>query len=175
MKRLHVHVGVKQLEEGIKFYSALFGAEPVKRKPDYAKWMLDDPRVNFAISTRASRPGVDHLGIQVDDAAELSEIRGRLQAAELATFSEGETVCCYARSEKSWVADPAGTPWEAYRTMEDAEVYHATESASGACCAPVPAPLLNVIANSAPGGQVGQAGQAGRCGTPAAAAKSSCC
>jgi catechol 2,3-dioxygenase-like lactoylglutathione lyase family enzyme len=163
MKRLHVHVGVKQLDEGIKFYSALFGAEPVKRKADYAKWMLDDPHVNFAISTRASQAGVDHLGIQVDDAAELAEIRGRLKAAELATFNEGETVCCYARSDKSWVADPAGTAWEAYQTMEDAEVYHgapAEGATQSACCAPEPAgkgSLLNII-QSAPAVAMGKSG-----------------
>jgi hypothetical protein len=117
----------------------VFGAPPVKAKSDYAKWMLDDPRVNFAISTRATK-GVDHLGIQVDAEEELTEIRERVKAAEFAVFHEGETVCCYARSEKSWVQDPAGVAWEAYRTMEDAQVFSskAAPSASG-CCAEKPA------------------------------------
>jgi catechol 2,3-dioxygenase-like lactoylglutathione lyase family enzyme len=144
MKRLHIHVGVEKLEEAIRFYSTLFGAEPVKTKADYAKWMLEDPRVNFAISTRASRKGVDHLGIQVDEDSELEALRGRLQAADMTTFDEGETVCCYSRSDKSWLRDPAGIAWEAYRTMEDVQVFHAgdTPAAEGsACCPPPKAPI----------------------------------
>jgi len=137
MKRFHIHVGVNNLDESIRFYSALFGAEPEKRKPDYAKWMLDDPRVNFAISTRTSESGLDHLGIQADEEHELTELRDRLKAADMAIFEEGETVCCYARSEKSWVQDPSGIAWEAYRTMEDAQLFsdqrHQVESA---CCTP---------------------------------------
>ena len=140
MKRIHIHVGVEKLDESIRFYSALFGAQPVKIKADYAKWMLDDPRVNFAISTRVSKNGVDHLGIQVDDNDELAEICERVKAAELAVFDEGETVCCYARSEKSWVQDPAGVAWEAYRTMEDAQVFSSKAAAgASACCAEQPA------------------------------------
>ncbi len=142
MKRMHVHVGVDSIPEAVRFYSALFGAEPVKLKPDYAKWMLDDPRLNFAVSTRVSTRGVDHLGIQVEEENALQELRARLQAAEMTTFDEGETVCCYARSEKSWLKDPAGVPWEAYRTMEDAQVFHGRDRAvsdAGACCAPDPA------------------------------------
>ena len=136
MKRIHIHIGVEKLDESIRFYSAIFGAEPVKTKPDYAKWMLEDPRVNFAISTRASKNGVDHLGIQVDDNDELQEIRTRLKAADLAVFEEGETVCCYAKSEKSWVQDPAGIAWEAYRTMEDAQIFSSKGAVSvSACCA----------------------------------------
>jgi catechol 2,3-dioxygenase-like lactoylglutathione lyase family enzyme len=136
MKCIHIHIGVEKLEESIRFYSAIFGAEPVKTKPDYAKWMLEDPRVNFAISTRASKNGVDHLGIQVDENDELQEIRTRLKAADLAVFEEGETVCCYAKSEKSWVQDPAGIAWEAYRTMEDAQIFSSKGAASvSACCA----------------------------------------
>jgi catechol 2,3-dioxygenase-like lactoylglutathione lyase family enzyme len=123
MKRFHIHVGVEKLDESIRFYSALFGAEPVKRKPDYAKWLLEDPRVNFAISTRAKKNGMDHLGIQVEEEGELTELRERLKAADMAVVEEGETVCCYARSDKSWVQDPAGIPWEAYRTMEDAQLF----------------------------------------------------
>jgi catechol 2,3-dioxygenase-like lactoylglutathione lyase family enzyme len=137
MKRFHLHIGVDHLEEAIVFYSRLFGADPVKRKPDYAKWMLEDPRVNLAISTRASTKGVDHLGIQVEGEQELDEIRHRLKAGNLPVGEEGETLCCYAKSDKSWVLDPAGVPWEAYRTMEDAEIFSGSSGAAeGACCAP---------------------------------------
>ncbi|MDP9196190.1 MAG: VOC family protein [Pseudomonadota bacterium] len=137
MKRLHVHISVDNLADSMNFYSALFGAQPVRTKPDYAKWMLDDPRVNFAISTRAGKKGVDHLGIQVDDASELAALRDQLSEADLTTHSEGEAVCCYARSEKSWVTDPNGIPWEAYHTMENAQVFFSKEDKSkGVCCAP---------------------------------------
>lgn len=136
MKRMHIHVGVKNLSDSIRFYTALFGAEPVKTKPDYAKWMLDDPRVNFAISTRVSKVGIDHLGIQVDDAAELNTIRDQLSKASLTTHGDGETTCCYAKSEKSWVEDPNGLAWEAYHTMEDAQVFSTAPSESQPCCAP---------------------------------------
>lgn len=137
MKRIHIHVGVDDLDRSIRFYSALFGAEPVKTKTDYAKWMLDDPGVNFAISTRARKSGVDHLGLQTDEESELQEVRDRLRSADMATFDEGETVCCYARSDKSWVQDPAGIAWEAYRTMADAQVFDDQEAAGEeACCTP---------------------------------------
>lgn len=141
MKRLHIHIGVKSLEDSIRFYSALFGAEPVKTKDDYAKWMLDDPRVNFAISTRPGKAGVEHLGIQVDDGDELDALRAQLSAANLSTHDDGETVCCYAKSEKSWVTDPDGVAWEAYHTMADADYFKDTpvEQPTGqttACCAP---------------------------------------
>ncbi len=116
MKRMHIHVGVDNLEQSIGFYSALFGADPVKTKSDYAKWMLDDPRINFAISTKVEK-GVDHLGLQVDDDSELQVLRKRLKNAELSLFDEGETTCCYARSDKSWVKDPSDIAWEAYKTM----------------------------------------------------------
>jgi catechol 2,3-dioxygenase-like lactoylglutathione lyase family enzyme len=140
MKRLHLHVGVKNLEESIRFYSVLFGAEPVKVKGDYAKWMLEDPRINFAISTRTKNKGVDHLGLQVDEPEELEAVRNHLKQADTAMLNEGETVCCYARSDKSWVRDPDGLAWEAYHTMEDAELFSAkTEAAAQpngkACCA----------------------------------------
>ena len=125
MKRMHIHVGVERLDESIRFYSALFGAEPVKTMDDYAKWMLEDPRVNFAISTRTDRTGVDHLGLQVEHDSELEELRARLRTAEMAVFDEGETLCCYARSDKSWVTDPAGIAWEAYKTMEDVQFFDA--------------------------------------------------
>lgn len=139
MKRLHVHVSVESIESSVKFYSALFGAAPVKQKPDYAKWLLEDPRVNFAISAQGRKPGVDHFGIQVDEESELTEVRERIDKAEMATFDEGETTCCYAKSDKTWVTDPAGLPWEAYRTMGDAEIFHEVKveaKTSAGCCAP---------------------------------------
>lgn len=138
MKRLHMHIGVEQLEEAIQFYSKLLGTEPVKRKADYAKWMVDDPRVNLAISTRAATKGVDHLGIQVDEEQELNDIRQRFKAGNLPVADEGETLCCYAKSDKTWVLDPAGLPWEAYRTMEDIEVFSThSAQANTACCEPM--------------------------------------
>jgi catechol 2,3-dioxygenase-like lactoylglutathione lyase family enzyme len=137
MKRIHIHLGVEKLDDSIRFYSALFGTGPVKTKADYAKWMLEDPRVNFAISTRASKIGVDHLGIQVEENDELEEVRERLKTGDLTVFDEGETVCCYANSEKSWVQDPVGIPWEAYRTMEDAQIFSSKMATNEtACCTP---------------------------------------
>ena len=123
MKRLHVHVSVDRIDTAIEFYTALFAVEPTVRKDDYAKWMLDDPRVNFAISTRTQAAGVEHLGIQVDDEAELAEVYARLDKAGGDIFEEGATTCCYARSEKSWIADPAGVQWEVFRTFGDSTVY----------------------------------------------------
>jgi len=123
MKRLHLHMGVEKLDASIKFYSALFGAEPVKVKEDYAKWMLDDPYINFAISTRSGKQGLDHLGLQVDDSTALDALRQQLSSANLSTHSDGETTCCYAKSEKSWVTDPDGIAWEAYHTMDDAQMF----------------------------------------------------
>ncbi len=136
MKRMHIHVGVEKIDEAIRFYNVLFGAEPAKVKSDYAKWMLDDPRINFAISTRSGKKGVDHLGLQVDEENELSELRSRLNKADLGVEHEGEGVCCYAKSDKSWVTDPAGIAWEAYRTMEDAQMFSAKADSQSACCAP---------------------------------------
>src|SRR5580658_4545534 len=127
MKRFHVHVSVDDLAQSIRFYSTLFAAEPSVVKDDYAKWMLDDPRVNFAISTggegSAPHVGVSHLGIQVEDAAELGEIYERLGRAERPVIEEPGTVCCYARSDKQWVADPAGVAWETFLTHEQVTVY----------------------------------------------------
>jgi len=132
MKRLHIHVGVDDIEQAITFYSALFGAEPVKIKGDYAKWLLEDPRINFAISTGTETVGVNHLGIQVDEETELAELTGRLTEAGLPVWEAGETECCYARSEKAWIKDSAGIPWEAYRTMGDvARYYGASEEPVG--------------------------------------------
>ena len=123
MKRLHVHIAVDDLEAAAKFYSTLFDAEPSVRKADYAKWMLEDPRVNLAISQRGAKSGVEHLGIQVEDEAELADVYQRLSAAGRPVLDEGETVCCYAQSEKSWVSDPAGVAWEVFLTHGEAAVY----------------------------------------------------
>ena len=112
MKRMHVHVGVEDLDRSISFYSALFATQPAVVKPDYAKWMLDDPRVNFAISTRGKQPGLDHLGIQVESQDELQEVYARLRKAGGTIIEQGQTACCYAKSEKSWIDDPAGISWE---------------------------------------------------------------
>jgi catechol 2,3-dioxygenase-like lactoylglutathione lyase family enzyme len=137
MKRIHIHVGVERLDHSIRFYSALFGAEPVKTKTDYAKWMLEDPRINFAISTRADKKGVDHLGLQVDEDSEMAELRERFAKADMAVYDEGETTCCYARTDKSWVQDPSGIAWEAYKSMEDVQLFSANEPLSGdVCCTP---------------------------------------
>jgi catechol-2,3-dioxygenase len=136
MKRIHLHVGVKNIEESIQFYSTLFGQKPSKQKSDYAKWMLEDPKVNFAISTLTGTIGVDHLGIQVDEPKELKEITQRLEKAELEVADTGESTCCYARSEKSWITDPAGIPWETYRTMADIEVFKEKQAESEATCCP---------------------------------------
>jgi lactoylglutathione lyase len=140
MKRFHVHVHVADLAQSIAFYSKLFAAEPTRRESDYAKWMLDDPRINFAISARGGAVGVDHLGFQTDDAAELAELKGRAQAADMALLDEGETTCCYARSEKHWVTDPQGVAWEHFHTLADVPVFseHQAEAATqaSACCAP---------------------------------------
>lgn len=146
MKRLHLHVTVPDLSQSIHFYETLFGAAPSVVKDDYAKWMLEDPRVNFAISTRDRAPGLDHVGIQVDSAAELGELSGRLKAAGAQTFDEEATTCCYAQSDKSWVSDPAGMRWETFYTFGEATTYGedaaqaALEAASGACCGPAAKP-----------------------------------
>jgi hypothetical protein len=142
MKRLHVHVSVDDLAPSIRFYSTLFAAAPSVVKLDYAKWMLDDPRVNFAISTRAGRAGgFSHLGIQVDDVDELADVYGRLRAADRPTVERQNTTCCYARSDKQWIADPQGVPWEAFYTHGEATVYGEgsldelwAKSAPAGCC-----------------------------------------
>ena len=142
MKRLHVHVGVNDLDQSIRFYSTLFGSEPTVTKPDYAKWMLDDPRVNFAISAGShARKGIEHLGIQVESGDELGEVYGRLKSADRPVLEEGQTTCCYAKSEKSWVTDPDGVVWEAFFTNGEATVYGDspaldTISSETKCCEP---------------------------------------
>ena len=124
MKRLHVHVGVADLDQSIRFYSTLFAAEPSVVKDDYAKWMLDDPRVNFAISAgQHDSKGIQHLGVQAENVDELGEVYGRLKSAERPVLEEGRTTCCYAKSEKSWTADPDGVVWEAFYTDGEATTY----------------------------------------------------
>jgi len=141
MKRFHVHMSVADLDQSIRFYSTLFASAPTVVKPDYAKWMLDDPRVNFAISTHGGRAaGLDHLGIQVENGQELAEVYGRLKAADRPVLEEGKTTCCYARSEKSWIADPAGVVWETFHTTGESTTYGTSAPierlAEGACCGP---------------------------------------
>jgi len=123
MKRMHVHVSVEDIANAVGFYSALFAAKPAVVKDDYAKWMLEDPRVNFAISTRGRAPGLDHLGIQVESAGELQEVYARLREAGGAILEQGHTTCCYAKSEKSWIDDPAGISWETFHTTAEATDY----------------------------------------------------
>lgn len=145
MKRMHIHVGVENLDASIKFYSTLFAAEPTVTKDDYAKWMLDDPRVNFAISSENhATKGIEHLGIQAENPDELQQVFSRLRQADAPVLEEGQTTCCYAKSEKSWISDPDGVVWEAFYTNGESVVYgdspslsavsaHASETS---CCAP---------------------------------------
>jgi catechol 2,3-dioxygenase-like lactoylglutathione lyase family enzyme len=141
MKRLHVHVAVQDLQQSIRFYSALFAAAPVVSKEDYAKWMLDDPRVNFAISTRGGKSGVDHLGIQAESEEELAELGSRLAQADVAITEQKGATCCYAKSDKYWTLDPQGVAWESFHTLESAPVYGKEAGIreiqhKAACCAP---------------------------------------
>jgi catechol 2,3-dioxygenase-like lactoylglutathione lyase family enzyme len=166
MKRLHVHVAVENLDQSIRFYSQLFATDPTVRKDDYAKWMLDDPRVNFAISARARRAGIEHLGIEVENREELAEVYARLQRAEGPVREEGVTTCCYAKSEKSWIEDPQGVKWEAFLTTGESTVYGSDAprlESESKCCEP----------NSSRA----QAGEAACCAPSSKAAESSaiCC
>jgi hypothetical protein len=139
MKRFHVHVHVADLGQSIGFYSTMFGAAPARVETDYAKWMLDDPALNFAISTRGAAPGIDHLGLQTDDPAELATLKSRAEAAGAALLDEGTTTCCYARSEKHWVTDPTGIAWEHFHTLQSIPVFREASAEAGACC-PADAP-----------------------------------
>ncbi|MFM8332139.1 MAG: ArsI/CadI family heavy metal resistance metalloenzyme [Candidatus Methylumidiphilus sp.] len=140
MKRLHVHIAVEHLDESIRFYSALFQAEPNVRQADYAKWLLDDPRVNFAISSRGAKPGLDHLGLQVDSDEELESVNHQLEAAALPVTAQKQAACCYAESDKYWTVDPQGIPWEAFHTLAAIPVFGQdtaiTVQPTSACCAP---------------------------------------
>ena len=139
MNRFHVHLNVADIAGSVSFYTELFGAPPSVRKDDYAKWMLEDPRINFAISTWSGKRGVDHLGFQTDDAAELAELKARAQAADMALLDEGETTCCYARSDKHWVTDPQGIAWEHFHTLDGIATFSEDSAGvpqqAGACCA----------------------------------------
>jgi catechol 2,3-dioxygenase-like lactoylglutathione lyase family enzyme len=141
MKRFHVHVSVDNLQKNIGFYSSIFGAQPSVVKEDYAKWMLEDPRVNFAISTRGRKVGLDHLGIQAEGAAELEEIGARLAQADVSVLPQKNASCCYAKSDKYWTIDPQGIAWESFHTLDTVPVYGEdtqtkARSATAACCAP---------------------------------------
>jgi hypothetical protein len=143
MKRFHVHVAVHDLEQSVRFYSALFAAEPTVKKDDYAKWQLDDPRVNFAISAQAKKTGLDHLGIQAEDSAELEQLRVRLAQAAVSILEQKGASCCYARSDKYWTIDPQGIAWESFHTLDSVPVYGEDKraqpaKAKSACCAPSP-------------------------------------
>ena len=143
MKRFHVHVAVHDVAQSIRFYSALFGAKPAVEKPDYAKWMLDDPRVNFAISARGSKAGLDHLGIQAENGEELEDIGSRLAQADVSTTAQKGASCCYAKSDKYWTIDPQGVAWESFHTLDSVPLYGseirptAAPATKAACC---PAP-----------------------------------
>ena len=143
MKHFHVHLHVQDLARSIGFYSQLFNVQPARVEADYAKWMLDDPAVNFAISTHGNASGIDHLGIQTDDVEDLAELKAHAEAAGITLRDEGSTRCCYARSEKHWVTDPQGIAWEYFNTVENIPVFReALDSAaqSPACCTPSPHP-----------------------------------
>jgi catechol 2,3-dioxygenase-like lactoylglutathione lyase family enzyme len=157
MKRFHVHVAVDDLAANIRFYSTVFGMPPTVRKTDYAKWMVEDPRINFAISSRGAKAGLDHLGLQVDSDAELETLRAQVAAAEIAALGQPQATCCYARSDKYWISDPQGIAWETYHTLAEAQVFSAdTAPAVGAaaakpeevtaCCAPRPEPIAVAVA-----------------------------
>lgn len=138
MNRFHIHLSVQDLEANIRFYSAVFGMEPSVRKDDYAKWMVEDPRINFAISTRQSATGVNHLGIQVDSDEALATLRDRAAGAALGVRDEKGAECCYALSDKYWLTDPQGIPWETYHTLDSIPMFGSSEAAQSgeACCAP---------------------------------------
>ena len=168
MKRFHVHVHVDDLAKSIAFYSKLFAAEPTRIEGDYAKWMLEDPRINFAISTRGSKAGIDHLGFQTDDPEELAALKARAEAADLALLDEGQTTCCYARSEKHWVTDPQGIAWEHFHTLGDIPVFSesraatpatpaalpqaAADAGQAACCPPPRGKAVPIAVKAAPAG-----------------------
>ncbi len=139
MKRFHVHVSVTDLTRSIGFYSKLFGVDPTVTKTDYAKWMLDDPRINFAISTREGKAGLNHLGFQVDSNEELAQLRERAKSADIAAIEELGAACCYAQSDKHWIEDPQGIAWETFHTLGDIPVFGKPEvqvDPGSSCCSP---------------------------------------
>jgi catechol 2,3-dioxygenase-like lactoylglutathione lyase family enzyme len=164
MKRFHVHIRVDDLKASIAFYERLFSAPPTRLETDYAKWMLDDPRVNFAISTRGGQPGLDHLGFQTDTAEELVQLKDQAQSADMALIDEGQTSCCYAQSDKHWITDPQGIAWEHFHTLGNIPVFHenrVAQASSAVCCAP-------------PTAQAAAASSA-CCGPTSSSSSSSCC
>jgi len=193
MKRFHVHVAVDDLAQSTRFYSALFGATPAVSKPDYAKWMLDDPRINFAISQRGQSPGINHLGLQVDSDDELAALKHAHDDARLGAIEEGETQCCYAHSNKHWLTDPQGVAWEVYHTMGAVETFNGTVApscgrasadatdgagAGGACCAANATRATTSAAATAPTtaaspSAASRTGAGASCCAPAAAAQAS--
>jgi catechol 2,3-dioxygenase-like lactoylglutathione lyase family enzyme len=146
MKRFHVHISVQDLAAAVKFYSSLFDAAPTVQHPDYAKWMLEDPRVNFAISGRGAPAGVNHLGLQVESTDELLGLRSQLQAADAGLLEQAQQACCYAQSDKYWVTDPAGVAWEGFHTLASVPTFNGTENASShsSCCVPAAVPVSAV-------------------------------
>lgn len=137
MNRFHIHISVSDIRKSVAFYTILFAADPTVLKSDYAKWLLDDPRVNFAISTHGDVPGLNHLGIQAETEEDLAALKRRLTALTTPVLEEGETECCYSQSDKAWVADPGGLAWETYRTMGEARVFSsATQERATPCCVP---------------------------------------
>ena len=161
MKRFHVHVAVSDLEQSTRFYSAMFGMPPTVQKTDYAKWMIDEPRVNFAISARVGGFGVNHLGFQADSTEELEEIHTRLQSADMSIAAEKDANCCYEKSDKYWVQDPTGIAWESFRSLETIPFYGeeshkgaggaevaAAGGCSTACCPPTDSKNADVAVNA---------------------------
>ena len=150
MKRFHVHVAVDDIDANVRFYSMIFGASPTVLKADYAKWMLDDPRINFANSKRGANAGVDHLGIQVESENELTELREQVAAAEIAALDQPTAECCYARSDKYWTTDPQGVPWETFHTLDSIPVFGETaRTKQGACCSRTPPDKPSVVKSGA--------------------------
>lgn len=155
MKRLHVHMSVDNLGESIRFYSGMFASPPTVVKADYAKWMLDDPRVNFAISQHGAPTGLNHLGIQVESAAELGEMQDRLEALQPGMEKEEGVACCYAKSDKYWLNDPSGIAWETFHTLDSIPVFGEPDktagqgeavAGAGTCCVPLAKPRISIAA-----------------------------
>lgn len=164
MKRLHVHVSVDDLAASIKFYSGMFAADPTVVKSDYAKWMLEDPRVNFAISRRGAEVGLNHLGIQVESAEELAQMESRLQSLQPDVELEAGTACCYAKSDKYWVNDPSGIAWETYHTLDTIPVFGEPDKATAAaCCVPTAKPRIRLSADSGCCAPAADKSKAGNC------------
>jgi len=156
MKRFHVHLHVEDLAKNIAFYSAMFKQAPARTETDYAKWMLQDPPLNFAISTRGDQPGLDHLGFQVESTEELQALKVQAEQADMTLLDEGETTCCYARSDKYWLTDPQGIAWEQFHTLDNIPVFSARQPAleqAAACCTPKAVPAAKSCCGPAGGAQ----------------------